>query len=797
MNSSQNLNFQIQPIPIDYFKLEEDYFEPYCNVSKEVITLSANETYIEYPKHFPNLDLDKKETIVFNFPVGKGKTTICYDLIDQYVNRGYCVIVCSPFTKLVNKDFDHLQKIISPVSTTGMVTGRTLEVCKYTDLEATEAYFTNAPHRTEILAEVANVHIMTINCFIGNPGENAFEQSFLKQNYLQRLFEATGGKKVVLFIDELHESIHNFESAFIANLLKWKDKVQKAYIASATFTPATVPAIKAVSLLTDKNVHIYEIDRYKNQQQADIYLHITPYTISGYNGDFLTVISQEIKLYKDAGKTVNILTGTKHLAEKIADRSFKHVIKSENQIGRYTGSDTIHLLTSDTELNYQVNQNNIGTTFKTGVDITNPGGVLFIVIPTITNSLNSQHYGIFTDGLPAIVQAIGRLRNGGDLHIFISEPNLLIDQTNTIYPSEISNKKDILHELQNIGYPLLKQVYDNKVQQISGEIKNMEEGIFTTVYANSSLENQKNEFSLWYPNFHEFLLEKGQKVLVTDSPSFGKYLAPYILWACLNDQFQNATLNEIVYHQPSIRKLNVPASNRISFIQNLLFPLNGKMKHQSFRSFVDGFSDYLKQSEDEKGEIYQHEYVINNKGVFSSKLMKDHPGLVGEILEEVIFIKTNSRISLSKREYILSCLFNIQQGNVYHEIKVREAYRQLLELRDKYLNWLNEKIVHKDGKTYLPAKLYAQFPSNIFHEAYKVFSLLKKNDPLIGNKVISVMQNLKDEETDNNRKKICTELDELFVLRSDTRKMIEGFNYYELPKDYIQKLENFYQTPLL
>ena len=81
MNNSQNLNFQLQHLPIDYFKLKKAYFKPYCNVNKELITLPAGEKYIKYPKHLKNLDLEKKETIVFNFPVGKGKTTLCYDLI--------------------------------------------------------------------------------------------------------------------------------------------------------------------------------------------------------------------------------------------------------------------------------------------------------------------------------------------------------------------------------------------------------------------------------------------------------------------------------------------------------------------------------------------------------------------------------------------------------------------------------------------------------------------------------------------------------------------------------------------
>lgn len=793
MSQYQSLNFKLSHSPIDYFQLQEKDFKPHCNVTKEKITLSPAETYIEYPKHFNTLDLQKKETIVFNFPVGKGKTTICYDLIKEYDKLGWYIIVCSPFVKLVNKDLKKIEDRIGnyPV-TLGGITGKLSKVISYVDLSSEDELFQEA---YENWAYTCNTHIMTINCLLGNPGDNAIEQSINKSNYIDNLLDATKGKKVVLFIDELHESIHNFEPTFVANLLRWKDRVQKVYVASATFTPATIPAIKAVSLLTDSYVHIYESDRSKNNNQADIYLHVTPYQISGYSKQFLNTIDQNIQSYKKAGRTVNILTGTKSIAEKIAGRSFKNVVKTVRQRKKHKGKDEVYLLTSDTDLEYQKNSNNIGTNFKTGVDIEDPNEVLFIVIPTITNSL---HYGIFTDGIPSIVQGGGRLRNGGDIHIFISEPSLLIDPTNTDYPIEIAAKKmSCKHYLLNNSYQILNKEYSKKVNKLSAEIPEMENGIFQASSLSLSTEDRKKELALWYPNFHEFLMDKGQRVLVNDYPSFGKYLAPYVLWACLNDQFQNARLKEIVYHQPDIKVINISANNRKTLIQDLLIPLNTKIKNQSFREFVNGISENLKHGTDEDGEVFLHEYKFEDstKSIPSNKLMKDQPGFIQELLEEAIFIKTGNRLSLSKKEYILSCLHDVQQGNVYHEIKIREAYRKLLELREKYINWYKSKVIIENGRSLIPSKVYLEMPDELFYQAVEVFNHLKRNDKLIPPAIVSILQKFNEDISDKSKKRINTEIEGLFINVTDQR--VRNKKFYALEENYIVEIQNSFSIPLI
>jgi hypothetical protein len=319
-----NVPFTLIHSPIDYFKLEESYFKPDFNVTKHLSKLSPGQYFVLGNIFKP----DDKETVVFNLQVGQGKTTLCYDLIEQYEKKGYCVIVCSPYIKLVNKDYEEIKLRVEKKSTSGLVKGTIPKVFRYDDVNVLNHW---GDLMKDVVAYTHTVHVMTINCLLGNPGNNAYEQAFSKQDYLKELIDVANwkGQKVVLFIDEIHESIGNFSPLLIPNLLKWNGLVNKVFIASATFTPATIPVIKAFSLLTDKNIRIFETERIKNKTQADIHLHICNvplYPVSEYE----KMIKDQIKQYQQAGKNVNVITGIKSTAENIAGSDmFSKVYKSE------------------------------------------------------------------------------------------------------------------------------------------------------------------------------------------------------------------------------------------------------------------------------------------------------------------------------------------------------------------------------------------------------------------------------------------------------------------------------------
>lgn len=113
--------------------------------------------------------------------------------------------------------------------------------------------------------------------------------------------------KIVLFIDELHESINNFSLLHIPNLLKLKGLVSKAFIASATFTPSTIPIIKTFSLLTDKKIKVFETEKVKNKVRAEIYFYICD--VPNYTNEFEEIIKSKTRVFQANGKDINIITG--------------------------------------------------------------------------------------------------------------------------------------------------------------------------------------------------------------------------------------------------------------------------------------------------------------------------------------------------------------------------------------------------------------------------------------------------------------------------------------------------------
>ncbi|MBK6365299.1 MAG: hypothetical protein IPF52_18215 [Saprospiraceae bacterium] len=77
-----------------------------------------------------------------------------------------------------------------------------------------------------------------------------------------------------------------------------------------------------------------------------------------------------------------------------------------------------NLLTSQTskkkDVSFVENKHNIGTNFATGVDIKKENDALIVIYPCkYTEELVKGADGIFSDGLPSILQAVARLRKKG------------------------------------------------------------------------------------------------------------------------------------------------------------------------------------------------------------------------------------------------------------------------------------------------------------------------------------------------------------------------------------------------
>lgn len=735
-NSQINVPFSLIQTPIDYFSLETNHFPAPFQTTKNLYNLKAGE-YFSLKKHYANFDYDKKETIVLNFQVGQGKTTLCYDLIQEYDKRGYFVLVCSPFTKLVNKDYGELKSRFGNIVGSGGIKGTLKKIFKYDDYNKKERlYIDGLEYNGDYMADLApvthNIHIMTINCLLGNGGDS-FEQTFLKQNYIQNLLGAAKGRKVVLFIDEIHESIHNFNSLLIPNLLKWNGIAHKVFIASATYTAATIPIIKSFSVLTNKEIQILEAKRRKNKLQADIHLHILDTSLSD-NSSLKNEILKEAKKYQMINRPVNIITGYKLLAENIS-KGFSNRITSASNSNLPYSPNRINVLTGDTDIDFQTGKNNIGTTFKTGADIKDKNGVLFVAFPQTGENTNSNKYGIFTDGISSIIQSIGRLRNGGKIHLFINSPDILIGN-NQNYPSLFNNKNFISHIEINKSLDETLKKYKQVITAISPEIQEMERGLSGTGFSSYTM---KEDFGFWYPNEQEFILKNSQTISLShDNVSFGRLLSPYIIWSCLNDQFINGTLKSIKYYRKSAIKLTT--SNAANTFNSILNQHNGTLKGLGFRKSINNIHKYLAEGQDQNGNPEQLEFEIDGKRNTVGQIINRKPNLLKEVAKQTFITCTRLNFPDTKEKYINSCINEAHANKTVISETLRKEYYDLGIIKADFITRIKAVIKSDSNKNYILYDSDSIIDNTFFDKAMKVIENLKEHDLLIKNKAFSMMQ---------------------------------------------------------
>ena len=726
-----NVPFSLIATNIDFFQLDNIYFSADFNVKKNLSKLSPG----QYFSLGTNFNFNDKETVVFNFQVGQGKTTLCYDLIEQYERKGYCVVVCSPFVKLVRKDYEELKARIEKKSVSGLVKGMIPKVFKYDDVDSLSHW---GERMKDIAAHSRNVHIMTINCLLGNSGSNSYEQAFSKQDYLKDLIKVAKSRnqKVVFFIDEVHESVANFSSLFIPNLLKWNGIVEKVFIASATFTPATVPIIKAFSLLTDKNINIFETERIKNKLQADIHLHICD-TPAFPKSQFEEIIKQQIRIYQKKKKDINIITGIKTTAENIASSTelFTKINKSELRVGKFFVNE-INLLSGDTEISYQKGQNNIGTTFKTGVNITGITDVLFVVFPNLSKNAVSDSYGTFADGITSIIQSIGRLRNGGELHLFINEPAGLIGDPND-YDVMFKDRVFVSHIPVNNLYQELLAKYRFDIAERRIEIAEMERGLLNS--QNISVEKQKEQFGFYYPNEQEFILLNGQNLALRhDNFSFGRLLAPFIMWACINNQFTNGTLKVITRYTRSTVSLN--KINALTVFNNILSQHVSAINSLGFRESIQSVGKFLSECVNQNGELETINFEIDGKLVPVGDIISRNPSYLNELAKTAYHLCAGTSFPSTKEEYINACINEARNKVVGTSTILRKAYSEFGRLKAEFLDRVRAEIRSENGKDYILLDSGSVINDDLFQKFVSLIEKLKERDSLLRYKAFSFMQ---------------------------------------------------------
>ena len=243
-----------------------------------------------------------------------------------------------------------------------------------------------------------------------------------------------------------------------------------------------------------------------------------------------------------------------------------------------TNRSGLNICHSETDNRFEPLRINIGTNFKTGVNIPSTDS-LFIILPvTGQKSIDIGRFGIFADGVPSIIQAFARLRRNGNIYAILPKVKSIADDQDirnllTYINIPVNELEILLQSKSETEFQLLINRYLKKYEALLPEIKEYEnyessrpkKSDFVPIPDKHSIEQIKHLQSFPHygkaftsiPSFTDFVLSKGQEILVNETVLAGKDIVPYVIWAAVHDQFTNCKLSSAISVNLNPKKLNL------------------------------------------------------------------------------------------------------------------------------------------------------------------------------------------------------------------------------------------------
>lgn len=182
--------------PIEFKEVNPVDF-PHFNVEDKVIIQPNEAGYINDAIQ-SNVDLEEKNTVVINAAVGQGKSYAILQTLKRFIdsNQKYLVLVASPFVSLVKQYYEDVINLGYEED----------KIFNYNFLGRENTEYLSKP-----------IQVLTVNCLLENPGENAYKNSNVKRRYLNELINKCKKEsiKVVFIYDEIHDSYYNFKQEYI------------------------------------------------------------------------------------------------------------------------------------------------------------------------------------------------------------------------------------------------------------------------------------------------------------------------------------------------------------------------------------------------------------------------------------------------------------------------------------------------------------------------------------------------------------------------------------------------------
>ena len=745
----------------------------YCEISNDELTTS----YIEYKElkvdDFANfevrrdfldignkylseiandyIDLNESNTVVINSSVGQGKSIYAVDIARNYYlqkneagNYMYTIIFAVPYKTLVEQYIEKITKKISE-------TGNEVNIPDYAKLvPGNEDNFNQINDVRNAIT--SRMHVITVNCLLANPGEDAIEQSFVKRDYLKGIIKRCINKKrkVIIIFDEIHDAIHNFKQEFIFYLWRFKTNkiLHKTFILSATFNEASKVVIKYIAELTEKKLQIIETSRIQQKDNlSNLHIHLTKNSLyGGYNFDtpeFVDLFSKIINRHQN----LNILSFSQTLCNKIASgengkdireallskyRNINICIAEENHPSKSERRNIPSAIRYSNK--YIPGMCNIGTTFKTGISIEEENTGFVIILPSANSMqgyVKSGDYGVFTNGTIPLIQALARVRKKSDVYVIMPFPKQYIRETLSLFfdSSEYTwnmLKCDIFKDkfFMHSDWKYVHHLYPDQYRHISTKYNAIRERIKKEIEEIESIEEERKQNLLpylKYPSLEMFILEKGEQYLYSTFAIFGKDLPSYMIWAAYNNQFINCKLK-------SLSSTNTKKREEVEFVLEFLYNYYMKnyntdivatydyaMYYNLYQRITSDFELYVKNRNFKEWVSLSDNYLKRYIMAFVQASLKGN-----NRLHELYYQKDDSGHIIDKlfeaSDYILCNVANAMCYNeneiidVYTNDSVIKAYKDLFKIRQIFIDKLvmqnnNRKYIHPKFEKYTNSPL--------------------------------------------------------------------------------------------
>lgn len=530
--------------PIDYFTFDSQDFNPTEQETKYLFSkesLELEEGFIGNSL-FEKINFDEKDTTIVNCAVGQGKTHAILHSIKEYLNteESYDTyfVIAVPLVSLVTQYKNDLIEL-------GFEESQLFVYDNISDIipDSGDSY----------LNIDCKIHIVTVNTLLGNAGEHAIMQSDRKYNYVKTFAEelSTHNKRLIVIYDEIHEAIRNFTETGIAHLSHFSSVFWKNILLSATYNVQSVPVIKLLANHTNKKIRLLEAERIIIKPQSKLFLHFN----NEYSSKRYPVITDLILRLIGEGKNIDVLSFSKSLCQNLISSSaepgrtlrenFRNIKSCVSTISNNEGDNDEDL----TKNRFDNNFCNIGTNFKSGVNIKKENHAFIIVLPPASaRSTYSNFNGIFSEGPNSVIQALARQRTTGEIHLILPKPIVMDFDT---LPEELteSQKKLLKDEFLRVSIPTSDVSTSNNVEVKKTSYipfsKHIDEVNKWWEILKQRYEMPKTLNSdIKLPLYDNFVITNGEKC--TSRTNFlGKDIAGFVTYSALTNQFFNAKLENI------------------------------------------------------------------------------------------------------------------------------------------------------------------------------------------------------------------------------------------------------------